>query len=62
MPYLDVYAMAEAVLNLERDPARRVNLGRCGAARVKDRHDVTVAGPQLLQLMKLTIDRQYAPA
>jgi glycosyltransferase involved in cell wall biosynthesis len=48
VPYLDVEAMADAVEALLDDPSRRRWVGETAAARVRERHDVMVAAPRLL--------------
>lgn len=50
--YLDVEAMAGALVALLGDPARRQAMGRRAADMVARDHDVEVAGPQLLAVLE----------
>jgi glycosyltransferase involved in cell wall biosynthesis len=52
VPYLDIPAMARAVLTLVEDAALRQQLGRRAAEKVRERHDVEVAAPQLLSIIR----------
>lgn len=58
VPYLDVEAMADAVIALVDDPDRRAAIGRQAARVVKRDHDVSVAAPQLLQILERVTKRQ----
>ncbi len=51
-PYLDVPAMAERVTALLESPALRGRLGQRAAAKVRERHDVSVAAPRLLKIIQ----------
>ncbi|CAN5642696.1 N/A [soil metagenome] len=46
VPYPDVVALAAAIGELADDHALRQQLGRAGAARVAERHDVAVGAPR----------------
>jgi glycosyltransferase involved in cell wall biosynthesis len=48
VPYLDVAAMAEGIVSLLADPARRARSGQAAALKVAERHDVDVIAPKLL--------------
>lgn len=56
VPYLDVAALAGRVLDLIESPGLRHRLGACGAVKARQRHDVDVVAPQLLNVI-----RQYMP-
>ena len=47
VPYPDLDGLAGAVTALLADPARAERLGRTGQAKVRARHDVSVAAPRL---------------
>jgi glycosyltransferase involved in cell wall biosynthesis len=49
-PYLDVDRFSGAVLRLLEDEPLRATLGATGAARVRERHEVGVVAPALLQV------------
>lgn len=52
VPYLDVDAMAEKIVLLAMDQPLCRRLGARGAQKVRERHEVQVAGPQLLAIMR----------
>jgi glycosyltransferase involved in cell wall biosynthesis len=52
VPYLDVEAMAERVREMAASPALRQSLGRRAMQKVRERHDVAVAGPKILEIMR----------
>ena len=52
VPYLDLHAMATAVWRILGDGVLRQKLGDTAAARVRDWHDVTLAAPKLLEIMR----------
>lgn len=58
VPYLDVEAMADAVVALVDDPGRRAAIGRQAARVVRRDHDVSVAAPELLQILERVTQRQ----
>jgi glycosyltransferase involved in cell wall biosynthesis len=48
VPYLDLPAAAEAILGLHAEPGLRRKMCACAREKVRARHDISVAGPQLL--------------
>jgi glycosyltransferase involved in cell wall biosynthesis len=52
VPYLDVEAMADAMIALIDDPSRRAEMGARAAHVVARDHEVEVAGPQLLDVIE----------
>jgi glycosyltransferase involved in cell wall biosynthesis len=52
VPYLDLNAMAKAIHCLLHNPRLRSELGGRGAEKVRSRHDVSVAGPQILNVIR----------
>ena len=52
VPYLDVAALAGAVLDLLGDPARRAALGAAAREKVRRRHDVSTAAPQWMRVLE----------
>jgi glycosyltransferase involved in cell wall biosynthesis len=48
VPYLDVCAMANAVVELLGDDVRRQRLGGAAKTKVRARHDISMAGPKVL--------------
>jgi glycosyltransferase involved in cell wall biosynthesis len=55
VPYLDVDAMAAAVLEIAEDPALRERLGTAARERVRAMSDVSVGAPRLLELMERAV-------
>ena len=56
VPYLDVDAMAERVLEVLRDDGLRSTLGQRARTKVREHHDISVMAPKLLR----TIERMLA--
>jgi glycosyltransferase involved in cell wall biosynthesis len=52
IPFLDVQAMAEKVAMLLESAELRDDLGRRAANKVRDRHDISVIAPRILQVIK----------
>lgn len=52
VPYLNIPALAEAVLSLMSDEPQRSLLGRAAAQKVGENHVVDVLGPRLLSLIQ----------
>jgi glycosyltransferase involved in cell wall biosynthesis len=52
VPYYDLDAMAEKTLALLRSPELRRRMGKAGADRVRARHDISVAGPMLSDIIR----------
>jgi glycosyltransferase involved in cell wall biosynthesis len=52
VPFLDLRALAEALGKLIGDPALAHQLGQRAAAKVRERHDASVAVPRLLQVIE----------
>jgi glycosyltransferase involved in cell wall biosynthesis len=61
VPYLDLEGMADRCVELLRSPELRARLGQCAAAKVRQRHDVAVVGPQLAQLLRRLLQPVTAP-
>lgn len=57
VPYPDLEAMADAVIELLDDPAEAIALGATGAARVRRCHAVEVAAPRLVHDLAPWLDR-----
>lgn len=51
VPYLDISAMAQAILGLLRDPQRSRQLGQVGATRVRERHDLAKGALQVHEII-----------
>jgi glycosyltransferase involved in cell wall biosynthesis len=56
-PYLDVKAMAECVLRLSQDNELRQRLGQNAGQKVRQRHDINIVAPQILQVIQRTLNR-----
>lgn len=56
VPYLDVAAMADAVIRLACDDTLRENMGNAAAQKVAERHYVNVIAPQIMKLLPQAID------
>jgi glycosyltransferase involved in cell wall biosynthesis len=54
VPYLDLEAMASAILRYQADPEFRLRCGRAAQNKVRERHDVAIAAPQILEIMRRT--------
>ena len=52
LPYLDVDAMAEAVLMLSQCDQLRTKQGQCAEAKVRDRYDINIAAPRILDVIE----------
>jgi len=52
VPYLDVEAMAGRVVEILTTPGLRDRLGRRAAEKVRERHDIEVVAPKLLELIE----------
>jgi glycosyltransferase involved in cell wall biosynthesis len=52
VPYLDLVAMADKVITLVKDKGLRHRLGARAAKKVQERHDISVAAPQLLKIIE----------
>lgn len=52
VPYLDIGAMADKVIELLNSPELRQQLGQKAAKKVRDRHDTTIQAPQLLSVIQ----------
>jgi glycosyltransferase involved in cell wall biosynthesis len=50
--YLNTVAMAARILELMGDPARCRDFARRAQAKVRERHDVAVAGPRILEIIE----------
>lgn len=55
VPYLDVRAMASAVIQLADNPDQRASFGDRAYQKVRARHDIKVAAPMILTAMERTI-------
>jgi glycosyltransferase involved in cell wall biosynthesis len=62
VPYLDTRAMAARVLELAANCALRRDLGRRGASRVRERHNVAVIAPRIADIIRRTIGAQSLEA
>jgi glycosyltransferase involved in cell wall biosynthesis len=56
VPYLDLQAMAQKLLELSRDDALRTCLGARAGSKVREHFSVGVAGPRLLAIINQLID------
>lgn len=54
VPYLDLEMMASEILRYESNRELRLRCGRAAQAKVRERHDVAIAGPQILEVMRRT--------
>jgi len=54
VPYLDVAAMAERVVCLLDSREYRLRMGEAARRKITDRHDVSVAGPQIMTIIERT--------
>lgn len=52
VPYLDISGMAEQVLILLQAPQLREQMGARAAQKVRERHDIAIAAPQVLQVIQ----------
>lgn len=52
VPYLDVDGMAQAILELVGDEALRQRFGAAAQAKVLERHDISVGGPQIANIVR----------
>jgi glycosyltransferase involved in cell wall biosynthesis len=54
-PYMDVEGMAERVISLLDAPERRARIGEAARRKVAKRHDVSIAGPQIAEIIERTL-------
>ena len=57
VPYLYILAMAQKCIEIIRSPELRIRLGEQAKSKVRQRHDVEVAAPMLLQIIQNTIGK-----
>ena len=63
VPYLDIQAMAADVVQLIDNPTLKKKLGLRGEAKVRQRHDVEIVGPRILEIIERCIaSRRNDPA
>ena len=63
VPYLDIQAMAAGIVQLIDNPTLKRKLGLRGEAKVRERHDVEVVGPRILEIIERCIaSRSNDPA
>jgi glycosyltransferase involved in cell wall biosynthesis len=55
VPYLDIMAMADRIISLLDKPEYRRSLGEAARQKVEQRHDIRVAGPQIMQIIERTV-------
>lgn len=60
-PYLDIDAMAGAIVQLLEDPQRRASLGAVARTKVQQRHELSVAAPQLLKVIERVMGENRLP-
>lgn len=52
LPYFDIASMADKIIALARQPDEVNRLGRRASEKVRQRHDISVAGPAILEIMQ----------
>jgi glycosyltransferase involved in cell wall biosynthesis len=52
VPYLDLGAVAERIVYLLENPAVKISLGSAAAKKVRERHNLPTAAPQLLSIIE----------
>jgi len=52
IPYLDIHVMADKLIGLLQKPDKKTEMGLRAAQKVRERHDVSVACPLLLEVIK----------
>jgi glycosyltransferase involved in cell wall biosynthesis len=60
VPYLDIEAMARAVVRLAEDPELRARLGENARRKIVDRHDIQVGAARIAGVLKPLLQRQAA--
>lgn len=55
-PYLDMPAMARAICSLVDDEGLRLRLGKHAAEKVRQRHDINVAAPKILSIIRSLLE------
>jgi glycosyltransferase involved in cell wall biosynthesis len=56
VPYLDMNAMADKVIELLHDKSLREKIGERAAQKVQERHTVSVAAPQIVKVINQFMD------
>jgi glycosyltransferase involved in cell wall biosynthesis len=59
VPYLNIEAMGEGIIDLLTDEPRRTIFGNAAQRKVRDRHDIAVAGPQIMAAIQRTISSEH---
>jgi glycosyltransferase involved in cell wall biosynthesis len=59
VPYLDLGAFADAVVELGNDAGLLSQLGENAAKKVRTRHDVSVAAPLLVQVLERAAEKKF---
>ena len=62
VPYLDIEAMAKAVVRLAEDPELRARFGENARRKIIDRHDIEVGAARIASVLKPLLSRQVAPS
>ena len=52
VPYLNLDAMADKILELYQDQHLCLQLGQNAAKKVGDRHDIEITAPEILEVIK----------
>jgi glycosyltransferase involved in cell wall biosynthesis len=55
VPYLDVAAMADRVVSLIDCEEQRLRMREAARRKVAERHDTSLAGPRILEIIERTI-------
>jgi len=57
VPYLDLAAMADRVIFLLDSPECRIKMGTAARHKVEERHDISEAGPRIMEIIERAISR-----
>jgi glycosyltransferase involved in cell wall biosynthesis len=52
VPYLDIRAAAEKIIQLFQNAGQRDSFGKAAAKKVRDRHDISIAAPAMLKIIE----------
>ena len=52
LPYLDIKAMGDKIIELIKEPNLREQLGQRGAEKVRERFEVSVGAPKLVKIIE----------
>ena len=56
VPYLDIEAVAERILELYANPSLREEMGASAARKVRERHDILTSAPNIVEIINKVLN------